>query len=259
MKKGLTEEEVYKLMDDYSLIDASCLIAGVSPSQAFADDQYDTWYLRANSTDPDNANEAFQIALKSLSNSIKQNKLNAFVVILVNNTYLTTQNLNEKNWLLIRELDPEKTTINKKDLVEWLKNRGVFPSIFFPEGKILDISNTEHKFYCPKLHLIIDAWESLFTADIQSTTIKKHLEHYMSANKTKYRGLAETKESSISNLAEIANFDKGGSTIVGNPLHHFGIENKHQDSEIEKQSINPKIYANFTDDKDAIYDSDLPF
>lgn len=256
---GISDEEVFKLMDVFSIVDSACLIAGVSPNQAYFDEQYCEWAINTQACDPDNARHIFSITLNTLKNSVKTNKINAVITLLNTNTPRLTKESMSNNWLLTNDIDLGNTTIERDDLVNWLKQKNVFPPIFFPQGRISDISNTEHKFYCPKLHLIVDAWESLFTADIQSTTIKKHLEHYMSANKTKYRGLAETKESSISNLAEIANFDKGGSTIVGNPLHHFGVENNPQDGAVQKEAINPQTYAHFTDKKDVDYDADLPF
>ena len=81
----------------------------------------------------------------------------------------------------------------------------------------------------------------------------------MSDHKTKYRGLADTKESSISSLAEIANFDKGGNTIVGNPLHHFGVEERIELDEVKKQAVNPQIYAEIPSDVERNLDDDLPF
>lgn len=257
--KGISNDEVFKLMDAFSVVDASCLIAGVSPNQAYYEDNWGEWGIRRNSNDPENAGDVFSIALNALINSIKTNKLNAVIVLENYNTKHLTKASMSKDWLLTHDIDAKRTTIDRNDLISWLKQKKVFPDVFFPQGRISDISNTEHKFYCPKLHLIVDAWESLFTADIQSTTIKKHLEQYMCENKTKYRGLADTKESSISSLAEIANFDKGGSTIVGNPLHHFGVEEYIESVEVKKQPINPQIYAEIPSNVEVDLDSDLPF
>ena len=257
--KGISDEDVFKLMDVFSIIDAACLIAGVSPNQAYYEDNWGEWAIRGNINDPENAGHVFSIASNALTNSIKANKLNAVIVLENHNTkYLTKSSMSE-NWLLTHDIDVRKTTIDRDDLITWLKQKKVFPNVFFPQGRISDISNTEHKFYCPKLHLIIDAWESLFTADIQSTTIKKYLEQYMYDNKAKYRGLADTKESSISNLAEIANFDKGGSTIVGNPLHHFGIEERTEIDKVKEQPINTQIYAKIPESQHTVSDEDLPF
>ncbi len=257
--KGISDEDVFKLMDVFSIVDAACLIAGVSPNQAYYEDNWGEWGIRGSSNDPENASHVFSITLNALTNSIKADKLNAVIVLEHHNTKYLTQSSMSKNWLLTHDIDVKKTTIDRVDLVTWLKQKKVFPDVFFPQGRISDISNTEHKFYCPKLHMLIDAWEALFTADIQSTTIKKYIEEYMNANKSKYRGLADTKESSISSLAEIANFDKGGSTIVGNPLHHFGIEERAEIREVKKQSINAQIYAEIPASNPTVSDADLPF
>lgn len=38
--QGLVEEDLFKLMDDFSINDASCLIAGISPHKYYFEDQY---------------------------------------------------------------------------------------------------------------------------------------------------------------------------------------------------------------------------
>ncbi len=255
--KGISSDDVFKLMDTFTVIEASCLIAGISPNQAYCDD-YQGWVVSLNNKDPDNAQEVFSIAISAISNSIKANKLKAIVIIQNNNTkYLTKADMS-KDWLLTHDIDIQRTTIDRDDLTHWLKQKNIFPPIFFPQGRVSDISNTEHKFYSSKLHIIVDAWESLFTADIQSTTIKKYLADWIKSNKDKYK-LDISSDQKFNEMAEIANFDKGGSTIVGNPLHHFGVEERIEFNEVKNQPVNPQIYSNIPSKLDTELSDDLPF
>ena len=256
--QGITDEDIFKLMDTFSIVDAACLIAGVSPNQAYYDDNWGEWGLRTDNKDPDNASHVFSIASNAIKNSIRANKLKATIVVENHNTAFLTNIDMSKSWLLTHAIDVKKTTIDRDDLIHWLKHKDVYPPVFFPQGRISDISNNEHKFYSPKLHAVVDAWESLFTADIQSTTVKKYLADWIKANKDKY-GLDITSDQKFNELAEIVNFDKGGSTIVGNPLHHFGVEPPVNASSIKKQPINPQIYAKIKDITSNNFDDDLDF
>lgn len=98
--KGISNDEVFKLMDAFSVVDASCLIAGVSPNQAYYEDNWGEWEIRGNSNDPENAGHVFSIALNALINSIKTNKLNAVIVLENYNTKHLTKASMSKDWLL---------------------------------------------------------------------------------------------------------------------------------------------------------------
>lgn len=257
--QGLSEEDIYKLMDDFSINDAACLIAGISPTKYYFEDQYGEWGFRQiENTDPENIRDAVELVKKSLCNAIKREKLKAMIVVDNQNTkYLTKIDMGT-DWFLTHELDVTKTIIDKVDLVEWLKNRGVYPKIFFPQGEIVDISNKSHPLYSPKLHAVVSAWESLFTADIQSTTTKKYLTEWLKNNAEKF-SLGIKSPAKFEEMAEIANFDKRGGTVVGNPLHHFGGEEYKNERTYESTSLNKNIFANIPDSKDQETSEELPF
>ena len=122
--QGLVEEDLFKLMDDFSINDASCLIAGISPHKYYFEDQYGEWGFREiNNSDPDNIREAVELVKKSLCNAIKKGKLKATVVVDNHNTKFLTKIDMQADWFLTHELDVTRTTIEKTDLIEWLRGR----------------------------------------------------------------------------------------------------------------------------------------
>jgi len=257
--QGLVEEDLFKLMDDFSINDASCLIAGISPHKYYFEEQYGEWGLRdINNSDPDNIREAIELVKKSLCNAIKKGKLKATVVVDNYNTKFLTKIDMQADWFLTHELDVTRTTIDKVDLIEWLKNRGVYPLIFFPQGKIVDVSNQSHPLYSAKLHALVSAWESLFTADIQSTTTKKYLTDWLTNHSEKF-SLGIRSATKFEEMAEIANFDKRGVTVVGNPLHHFGGAEYRNETTSNSNDLNKNILANIPNSQEQILEGDLPF
>lgn len=257
--QGLVEEDLFKLMDDFSINDASCLIAGISPHKYYFEDQYGEWGFREiNNSDPDNIREAVELVKKSLCNAIKKGKLKATVVVDNYNTKFLTKIDMQADWFLTHELDVTRTTIEKVDLIEWLKNRAVYPKIFFPQGKIVDISNQVHPLYSAKLHAVVSAWKSLFTADIQSTTTKRYLTDWLTNHSEKF-SLGIKSSTKFEEMAEIANFDKRGVTVVGDPLHHFGGDEYKNEITNESTSLNENIFANISDSQDQAISEDLPF
>lgn len=133
--QGLVQEDLFKLMDDFSINDASCLIAGVSPHKYYFNEQYEEWGFRELlNSDPDNIHEAVELVKKSLCNAIKKGKLKATIVVDNYNTKLLTKSDMQADWFLTHELDVTRTTIEKTDLIEWLRDRGVYP--FFLKEKL---------------------------------------------------------------------------------------------------------------------------
>lgn len=257
--QGLVEEDLFKLMDDFSINDASCLIAGISPHKYYFDDQYGEWGFREiNNSDPDNIREAVELVKKSLCNAIKKEKLKATIVVDNYNTKLLTKSDMQADWFLTHELDVTRTTIEKTDLIEWLRDRGVYPLSFFPQGKIADIGNQSHPLYSPKLHAVVSAWESLFTADIQSTTTKKYLTDWISTHSEKF-SLNIKSSTKFEEMAEIANFDKRGVTVLGNPLHHFGGDAYSIKESSNSTQLNKNILAEIPETLADALDTELPF
>lgn len=257
--EGLSNDDIYKLMDDFSINDAACLISGVSPHKYYYEDKYDEWGFRGlTNQDPQNVHEAVDIVKKALCNAIKRGKLIANVIVSNDNAkYLTKVDMSN-DWFLTHDLDEIRTTIDKVDLMNWLRTRGVFPTIFFPQGKIADISNKSHPLYSPKLHAVVSAWESLFIADIQGTTTKKYLTEWLTENSDRF-ALNIKSPAKFEELAEIANFDKRGVTITGNPLHHFGGDEYKTTAFSNKSDFNKNLMAEFPDSIEMDLDKDLPF
>lgn len=90
----------------------------------------------------------------------------------------------------------------------WL-GLGGYPDALFPLEPDNEILNRIHPFYSPKLALIVETWQQLKYAELNNQTVKKYIEDWIRDNAIKYE-FNNMGETSISNLTEIVNFEKGG-------------------------------------------------
>ena len=243
--KELTDFEVYKLLDTFNLLEATCLIVGVSPNDVRDSanstndfDIHERYYLNGHQN---SANNHFPLVLNALIRGVEFKKIEALKICFYN------ININENNEII----DPLKTCIEKPVLVEWLKNKGVYPDALFPLEPDNEILNMDHPFYSQKLALIVETWQQLKYAELNNQTVKNYVETLIRENHFKY-GFKEMGETSISTLAEIVNFDKGGRRITGNLMEAYDTNQKKQER-LEKKQENIK---EFKEEEGAF---DLPF
>lgn len=219
--KGITSDELYKLMDRLSINDIGALIAGASPNCIYTDNYNGDYYINIQIGMPDNVNEVFSQMLKILSRAIIAGELKAQVVINTNVQNLTQDDLS-KDWLLCGDIDTERTTIARDDIKAWLEARGVYPSVFFPNGRKDDYLNHNHECYSPELALCVRAWEMAQTAHYETTT-KQFMADWIKTNAKQYGWINRTEpEKPMGNdkakeLASVANWNTKGGAVKGNP------------------------------------------
>lgn len=255
--KNLTDFEVYKLLDSLNLLEASCLIIGASPNEIrdAADDsnnEYDfheRFYLNSGT---DTA-KYFPLVLNSLLRSIELNKIEASKITYYStrvNSYSTDNTVND-----MKIVDPKRTYIEKEILIGWLKQRGVYPEALFPLEPDNEILNESHPFYSGKLALIVEAWQQLKYAELDNQTVKNYLESWIKENSPKF-GFDTMGDTTISSLAEIVNFEKGGRRVSGSLIDAFDSQEKQYTRLIKKQTNKHKNKADICNE---ISESDLPF
>ncbi|WP_163098200.1 hypothetical protein GL267_011930 [Acidithiobacillus ferrianus] len=124
-----------------------------------------------------------------------------------------------------REPDWNGTTIDREDLREWLRSRGVVEGFFFPEDEprgTAEYLNPKHPHYAPKLAALVKAWEYVSnTPDYErGKSVKQKIEKWLTVN-AETLGLADEegmpKKSMIQDISPIANWDsKGGAPTTPN-------------------------------------------
>ncbi len=239
--KNLTDFEVYKLLDSLTLLDASCLIVGASPNEIrdSADntndfDALDRFFLN-NQT---KAAEHFPLVLKALIRSIELDKIQSSRLSFYNSNAGYGYNANENRTQII---NPLTTYIEKPELIEWLKQRGVYPDALFPMEPDNEILNQDHPFYSNKLAMIVDAWQQLKYAELDNQTVKNYLELWIKENSPKY-GFENMGDNAISVLAEIVNFEKGGKRVKGSLMEAFDSPEK-QHARMSKKRSNEQEFT----------------
>lgn len=254
---GISNDDLYKLMDSLSIEDSCALIAGVSPNKVIYEyyDNEETAVIRTSSNDPDNANEVFFIALKALTHAIKTEKLKAFIEVKDYPKNLVKSDLN-KNWLFISEIDTCKTMIERDDLKEWLDKRGVYPPLLFPMGKKDDYMNVDHPNYSPKLALCVRAWEVAQTANLQGQTIKQFIVDWMQEHAKEF-GVSNTGDKIFDTLATIPNWNTTGGRAKNKPTPPNATEGGRKEKD---KVVSEKLLINLPEDIPKNEgDIDLPF
>lgn len=242
--KELTDFEVNKLLDTLNLLEATCLIVGVSPDEIrdVSDNQneyelHNRYYLNNYQN---SSSKHFPLVLNSLIRGIEFKKIESSKVV-----YYPLIDRQDQI------IDPKQTCIEKLVLIDWLKKKGVYPDALFPLEPDNEILNRTHPFYSPKLALIVEAWQQLKYAELNNQTVKKYIEDWIRDNAIKYE-FNNMGETSISNLAEIVNFEKGGMRVTGSLMDKFDtIEKKNERLQKKQES-----YKEFTPKEDL---GDLPF
>ena len=124
-----------------------------------------------------------------------------------------------------REPDWNRTTIDREDLREWLRSRGVVEGFFFPEDEprgTAEYLNPKHPHYAPKLAALVKAWEYVSANPdyAPGKTTKQKIERWLNENAAEY-GLVNEDGIPLSiikdQLSSVANWDtKGGAPTTPN-------------------------------------------
>jgi len=117
-----------------------------------------------------------------------------------------------------REIDWNSTTIARKDLIKWLKSRGMKTGFFFPNATLktsdtFNCLNPKHPHYSPKLAAAIKAWEALANIQITGKHPKQALSAWLVQNATRLELInsnGKINREGIDEIAKIANWKKTG-------------------------------------------------
>ncbi len=212
--KCLDQSQLFALMDDFSIIEVSAIMAGHSPRNYTFDHEYGDFCLRNASLEE---TSTFDVVRGAIERSIMNGLLPATVIGKPERPWAYQH---EKDWQLIAEIDPSKTFIQREDLINWLKDRGCYPDFFFPANKVMDFMDSNHPHYSPKLAATVAAWEAASktkmedpseTKNIEGKTVKTWATHWLQIHAQKYHVSNDTATTTaFSEMAGIMNWNTTG-------------------------------------------------
>ncbi|GLQ25778.1 hypothetical protein [Sulfitobacter pacificus] len=249
----LSSLDLWRLSESLSVVDAAILIAGFDPSQHYNDNDGDrvklTWQhegfepafnalrgaiktnkLRANLAHAMRGRQSFQHGdyFGDVDLGDDEHKVSFDMLIARNETvgYETTQYsgetklnfaveniINETGFCIWKEPNWNETTIDVNDLRNWLIERGVYPSFFFPSGNRDSFSNPKNPRYSAKLACAVGAWEAVEKPS-RGKSVKKTIQDWVQSNGVSF-GLGEdgvVSPTAAEEIAKIANWNpKGGA------------------------------------------------
>ena len=254
-------------MDSFSIVEAAALIAGHPPSSYKYNEGYNgefIWYLDGTAEEQ----EVFDMAKSSIKRAVESDKLPARVI---GNPSRTWAYKDEEDWKLMADLNEFETSIDREDLINWLKDRGCYPDFFFPENEVMDFMNPDHEHYSPKLAATVAAWEAANQAkqnrpaegkNIDGKTVKAWAIEWLQENAARYRVLNDKETiTAFDQMAGIMNWETTGgrSKKVVEVKDTSPTNSSTQGRSIKKTAVvsalktEPKIHIRSDDD------SDLPF
>jgi len=205
----------WRLCDEFSVLDAALLIAGLDPATVFpSDSNFESSY------------PIFTAAKKSLMRAVMSERLKARIMYkgdaiiwfrAANGDELTE--IPSKEYFLTQEPDWENTTILLDDLRAWLSSRGISSGFFFPlvttDTMRPDYLSPDNPYYAPKLAAAIHAWEHVTAnqALLRGKTPKQALEKWLRENASAYKLTKDDgnlNEQGIQETAKIANWKQDG-------------------------------------------------
>lgn len=280
----LPKEQLFSLMDSFSIVEAAALVAGCPPSSVVPEYDYNgnpcgEPCILDNATDYQKS--VFDLALKSMVGAIEGGRLKALIKTTpVMQLYKTDS---DEAWQAKYFISPNETRVERDELIRWFSSRQCYPDFFFnckntPEYLIKD-GNPQ---YAPKLCAIVHAWEATRQAEITNTlgglSVKQYASDWFKENAEKYGVIGVTN---YDDMASILNWATNGGrpTIDKHNLKNDKLtlrNNKPQvladslinskDEYTTKVSINKDVVINKSDLKAnpfQVYgkalDDDLPF
>lgn len=214
--KSLDQDQLFALMDSFSIVEAAALIAGHPPSSVgdYWDDagENQIWGLRAGDH---HQRMVFDLAKASLERAVLSGRLPALIMGTYHNYGAYKQEANG-DWKLLAEPNLSKTFIQRDDLTDWLESRNCRPEFFFSEKVKHDFMNQEHDHYSPKLAATVAAWEAAShateTGAINGSSPKTWIKDWLKVHAVEY-GVTNDKETddAFEQMATTANWKpKGG-------------------------------------------------
>ncbi|MEC7118810.1 MAG: hypothetical protein VXW65_02770 [Pseudomonadota bacterium] len=266
--KCLDQSQIFALMDSFSIIEAAALIAGHPPSSYKYNEGYGDhpsfWYLDGSNDEQ----TVFEIARDALERAVTSGILPATIIGDPQNTRAYK---NMQAWELIAELNLSKTSIQRKDLINWLKDRGCYPDFFFPENEVMDFMNPNHEHYSPKLAATVAAWEAANQIKqnspaegrtIEGKTVKAWATNWLQKHAKGY-GVSngDDTKTAFEQMAGIMNWDTtGGRAAKVVEVKDTSPTNSNtQEEVIKKTAVVSSLLVNRSYRKPSSIDDDLPF
>ena len=230
---------LWRLVDPIGVQDAAALIAGFEPKSVRFNGRQGAWFENESGSTSNENIRWVETALTALTNAIAAGKLKAksihdsrpvtngdhmAVVDLMEATggYASLDSIADEgeslsqcgDYFIRDEINWEKTTVERKDLIEWLRNMGVTNGFFFPSSNQStgpDYLDKEHPRYAPKLAAVVLAWESF--SELPGKTPKQVLSRWLNENASRF-GLIDDegkpRDKTIEELAAIPNWQTTG-------------------------------------------------
>ena len=196
--------QFWKLADQLSVHEASCLIIGVDPEKT---DGLFVWgddYSRINGNFA-NSPLGYLATRQALLAGLRSN--------VIDGIYYQDQDMNGNEWL-----DISKCYVLVGSLIEWLKGKGINNGFFFSEkSEQLEYLNKNHPHYSAKLAASIAAWQAISSDpkyQNNGKTIKQNLINWLTSHAAEFNLIKEDGEinnNAIENqVAVVANWDTFG-------------------------------------------------
>ncbi|MBU2837204.1 hypothetical protein HF292_007460 [Acidithiobacillus ferruginosus] len=238
-----TPSPLWALHDQFTVLEAAMLHYGVDPK----DDQWDSDFAGRTF---DNAHTQVEIISAAIKKAVTGGKLKASIRYPIhwveNSAWGITEEVLATTWpnmrymltgedhppeedreciVVVKSPDWNKTTIEREDLREWLRSRGVTNGFFFSEAERQgepEYLNPKHPHYALKLAALVRAWEYVSnTPDYErGKSVKQRIEKWLTVN-AESLGLADEegmpRKGTIQDISPIANWDtKGGAPTTQN-------------------------------------------
>jgi len=224
-------EPLWSLSDTFKVHEAAALIAGFDPNAVDASCEFfrDT---ETNLTDSNGIGRVLTV-LAALTNAVNAGKLKATIR---RNARLQAWDEYPNHGEAVRDLyQPEpveirkgfeqaviyfeapdwtKTTIDREDLIAWLRSRGHTTGFFFPDAvsDAPDYLNPTHPRYVSKLAAAVRAWQAV--TDLGSLHPNQALQKWLRLHASEFDGLTKDdgtlNELSITEVAKVANWKPSG-------------------------------------------------
>ena len=200
----LNHIEAWKLADNLTVYQISCLIYGLNPN----DTEIDWEFLKDN--------HKFCTFYKILQLSVECGYIKAHIIRKsFDEGYVTISTEIDRDHIDYYPLiDWDKTTIYTYDLRLWFIEKNFKPDFFFSETeKTSDIKKPGSPFYAQKLHVAIDAWETVLDNEkyLRGKTPKQAIKKFIEDHASNYKSpkLISSKQA-IEDIAKVANWQKDG-------------------------------------------------
>lgn len=216
----------WDLCEEYSVIQAALLIVDEDPA---------TLQHVVEQNSPDFRPHGFDAVYSALQKAVSAGSLEAsirhsiisqgclqaiaeeYASFSQNNTEILTAN-NGTSYIYSLAPDWHLTTIQKADLIKWLRARNFYCNFFTPVENITISQPSEEQPFCtPKLLAALDAWEAVRSNNgaLKGNTPKQAIQKWLRQNAANY-GLVNSKgrpnELAIEEIAKVVNWSpKGGA------------------------------------------------